>query len=146
MFCISGCLLQAGNFIHSDVVTLTIQLITQTSSLHAYSVQRLFSALLTGYAQQPLAQIACWCVGEYGDQLFSVSVVDDGQEPLQVAGLVGFLARLFSLRLVSGDFPLPSSLAGVPASYFLSAHPVQFEGLALSLFHHISIGLLTAAS
>lgn len=73
---------QAGNYIRSDVVTVTIQLIAETASLHAYSVQQLFHAMQTSYAQQPLVQVASWCIGEYGDQMFC-AVEDD--ETLQVS-------------------------------------------------------------
>ncbi|KAL8613855.1 AP-1 complex subunit gamma-1 [Nucella lapillus] len=75
-------LTMAGNYIRSDVVTVTIQLIAETASLHAYSVQQLFRAMLASYAQQPLVQVASWCLGEYGDQIFSGNV--DDEEPLQV--------------------------------------------------------------
>lgn len=76
------CLSQAGNYIRSDVVTITIQLIAETTSLHGYSVQQLFRAMQQDYTQQPLVQVASWCVGEYGDQLFSTTIEDE--EPLQV--------------------------------------------------------------
>ena len=76
------CLSQAGNYIRSDVVTITIQLIAENAALHAYSVQQLFRAMQASYAQQPLVQVASWCIGEYGDQMFSSAVEDD--EPLQV--------------------------------------------------------------
>ena len=86
--------IQAGNYIRSDVVTVTIQLIAETTGLHADSVQQLFRAMQTGYAQQPLAQVACWCIGEYGDQIFSSSVEDE--EPLQV-GFICFISISFFL-------------------------------------------------
>ncbi|XP_076470674.1 AP-1 complex subunit gamma-1-like isoform X2 [Babylonia areolata] len=72
----------AGNYIRSDVVTVTIQLIAETASLHAYSVQQLYRAMQASYTQQPLVQVAAWCIGEYGDQIFSASVEDE--EPLQI--------------------------------------------------------------
>jgi AP-1 complex subunit gamma-1 len=65
------------------VVTIAIQLIAETANLHAYSVQQLYRALTTSYAQQPLVQVAAWCLGEYGDQIFSASGLEE-EEPLQV--------------------------------------------------------------
>ncbi|XP_025076007.1 AP-1 complex subunit gamma-1-like isoform X3 [Pomacea canaliculata] len=76
-------LTSAGNYIRSDVVTITIQLIAETTSLHGYSVQQLFRAMQQDYTQQPLVQVASWCVGEYGDQLFSTTIEDE--EPLQIS-------------------------------------------------------------
>ena len=74
--------LQAGNYIKGDVVTIVIQLVSETTSLHAYSVQQLFRALRTHYTEQPLAQVAAWCIGEYGELINSQNVEDE--EPLQV--------------------------------------------------------------
>ncbi|KAK7478395.1 hypothetical protein BaRGS_00030399 [Batillaria attramentaria] len=84
----------AGNYIRSDVVTVTIQLIAETTSLHAYSVQQLFRAMQADYSQQPLQQVGAWCIGEYGDQLFSTNIEDE--EPLQVTeeDVVKVLERL----------------------------------------------------
>jgi AP-1 complex subunit gamma-1 len=73
----------AGNYIKGDVVTVVIQLVSKTSSLHAYSVQQLFRLLSLDYTQQPLAQVAAWCIGEYGELMSSTNVEDE--EPLQVS-------------------------------------------------------------
>ncbi|XP_005091259.1 AP-1 complex subunit gamma-1 isoform X2 [Aplysia californica] len=73
----------AGNYIKGDVVTIVIQLVSETSSLHAYSVQQLFRALRVHYTEQPLAQVAAWCIGEYGDLIHSHCLEDE--EPLEVS-------------------------------------------------------------
>ncbi|BFZ13168.1 hypothetical protein BsWGS_16207 [Bradybaena similaris] len=75
-------LITAGNYIKGDVVTIAIQLVSETSSLHAYSVQQLFRFLRNDYTQQPLAQVAAWCIGEYGELINSVNIEEE--EPLQV--------------------------------------------------------------
>ncbi|XP_059176379.1 AP-1 complex subunit gamma-1-like [Physella acuta] len=72
----------AGNYIKGDVVTIAIQLVSETSTLHAYSVQQLFRALRSDITQQPLAQVAAWCIGEYGELINSSSVEEE--EPLHV--------------------------------------------------------------
>ena len=46
------------------------------------SVQRLFLALKDDPSQQALSQVACWCVGEYGDVL--VHGNSEEADPIQV--------------------------------------------------------------
>jgi len=71
----------AGNYMRDDMVSCLIQLIQETSNLHAYTVQQLYRAMCSDISQQPLVQVATWCIGEYGDQLFLATTDDD--EPLQ---------------------------------------------------------------
>ncbi len=51
-----------------ETVPNLIQLITNASELHCYTVHKLCRALLTDISQQSLVQVAC-CIGEYGDLL-----------------------------------------------------------------------------
>ncbi|XP_047224329.1 AP-1 complex subunit gamma-like 2 [Girardinichthys multiradiatus] len=59
----------AGGDVRDETVPNLIQLITNTSELHCYTVHKLYRALLTDISQPPLVQVACWCIGEYGDLL-----------------------------------------------------------------------------
>ncbi|KAG7227387.1 hypothetical protein INR49_000392 [Caranx melampygus] len=59
----------AGGDVRDETVPNLIQLITNTSELHCYTVHKLYRALLTDISQQSLVQVACWCIGEYGDLL-----------------------------------------------------------------------------
>lgn len=53
-----------------DVVSSTIQLISETPAQQAYISQQLWQALEQDTAdRQPLTQVATWCIGEYGDAL-----------------------------------------------------------------------------
>ncbi|XP_030831874.1 AP-1 complex subunit gamma-1 isoform X2 [Strongylocentrotus purpuratus] len=72
----------AGNNVPDESVASLIQMISDTSSLHAYTVQQLYKAVKDDISQQPLAQVSAWCVGEYGDLL--VQGVVDEEEPIQV--------------------------------------------------------------
>ncbi|XP_049624385.1 LOW QUALITY PROTEIN: AP-1 complex subunit gamma-like 2 [Suncus etruscus] len=72
----------AGTYVRDDAVANLIQLIGGAQELHAYSVHRLYSALAEDISQQPLVQVAAWCIGEYGDLLLAGSCEDT--EPLQV--------------------------------------------------------------
>jgi len=74
----------AGNFVRDDMVSVLIQLVQETSSLHAYTVQQLYRALCNDISQQPLVQVATWCIGEYGDLLFSTAGLED-EEPIQTS-------------------------------------------------------------
>ncbi|NXW48920.1 AP1G1 protein, partial [Nyctiprogne leucopyga] len=72
----------AGSYVRDDAVPNLIQLITNSVEMHAYTVQRLYKAILGDYSQQPLVQVASWCIGEYGDLL--VSGQCEEEEPIQV--------------------------------------------------------------
>uniref|UniRef100_A0A8C4U5T4 AP-1 complex subunit gamma n=1 Tax=Falco tinnunculus TaxID=100819 RepID=A0A8C4U5T4_FALTI len=71
----------AGSYVRDDAVPNLIQLITNSVEMHAYTVQRLYKAILGDYSQQPLVQVASWCIGEYGDLL--VSGQCEEEEPIQ---------------------------------------------------------------
>ncbi|XP_059860801.1 AP-1 complex subunit gamma-like 2 isoform X2 [Delphinus delphis] len=75
-------LMTAGTHVRDDAVANLTQLIGGAQELHAYSVRRLYSALAEDISQQPLVQVATWCIGEYGDLLLEGSCEET--EPLQV--------------------------------------------------------------
>ncbi|XP_061204573.1 AP-1 complex subunit gamma-1-like isoform X4 [Neopsephotus bourkii] len=75
-------LTMAGSYVRDDAVPNLIQLITNSVEMHAYTVQRLYKAILGDYSQQPLVQVASWCIGEYGDLL--VSGQCEEEPPIQV--------------------------------------------------------------
>ncbi|CAL8090419.1 unnamed protein product [Calicophoron daubneyi] len=70
----------AGNYARDDVVSSLIILISQNPDLHAYATTHLFNALRESMTQQPLVQVASWCIGEYGDLLVAGSV-EAGDKP-----------------------------------------------------------------
>ncbi|XP_032712229.1 AP-1 complex subunit gamma-like 2 isoform X1 [Lontra canadensis] len=72
----------AGTHVRDDAVANLTQLIGGAQELHAYSVRRLYSALAEDICQQPLVQVAAWCIGEYGDLLLEGSCEET--EPFQV--------------------------------------------------------------
>uniref|UniRef100_A0A8C5BLS5 AP-1 complex subunit gamma n=1 Tax=Gadus morhua TaxID=8049 RepID=A0A8C5BLS5_GADMO len=71
----------SGSYVRDDSVPNLIQLITNSVEMHAYTVQRLYKALLDDISQQPLVQVSSWCIGEYGDLL--VSGQCEEEEPIQ---------------------------------------------------------------
>ncbi|XP_069491572.1 AP-1 complex subunit gamma-1 isoform X2 [Ambystoma mexicanum] len=72
----------AGSYVRDDAVPNLILLITNSVEMHAYTVQKLYKAILDDISQQPLVQVSSWCMGEYGDLL--VSGQCEEEEPIQV--------------------------------------------------------------
>lgn len=72
----------AGGDVRDETVPNLIQLITTASELHCYTVQKLYRALVKDISQQSLVQVACWCIGEYGDLLLKGECEEI--EPVQV--------------------------------------------------------------
>ncbi|XP_071043695.1 AP-1 complex subunit gamma-1 [Parasteatoda tepidariorum] len=67
----------AGNYVIDDVVGNLIQLISESTTLHTYTVQQLWKQLIGDLAtKQPLVQVASWCIGEFGDLLNSAEGQD----------------------------------------------------------------------
>uniref|UniRef100_A0A8C7YF07 AP-1 complex subunit gamma n=1 Tax=Oryzias sinensis TaxID=183150 RepID=A0A8C7YF07_9TELE len=73
----------AGGDVRDETVPNLIHLITSASELHCYTVHKLYRALLTDISQQSLVQVACWCIGEYGDLLLKGECQET--EPVQVS-------------------------------------------------------------
>ncbi|KAK6185231.1 hypothetical protein SNE40_007508 [Patella caerulea] len=76
-------LVMAGNHVRGDVVSMLIQLISETKTLHGYIALQMYKALSNDFTQQPMAQVAIWCIGEYGEHMFSTNVEDE--EPVDVS-------------------------------------------------------------
>lgn len=69
-----------------DVVACTIQLISETQAQQNYAVGALWRALEKDTAdKQPLAQVATWCIGEYGDLLLYGPPLEDAETPVDVS-------------------------------------------------------------
>ncbi|XP_072006771.1 AP-1 complex subunit gamma-like 2 [Engystomops pustulosus] len=75
-------LVTAGESVRDDAVSHLIQLISGSSELHSYIVQRLYKAVRRDIVQQPLVQVAAWCIGEYGDLLINGACEEE--EAIQV--------------------------------------------------------------
>ncbi|KAG5342899.1 AP1G1 protein, partial [Acromyrmex heyeri] len=78
-------LVAAGNYVRDDVVACTIQLISETQSQQGYAVSALWRALEKDTSdKQPLAQVATWCIGEYGDLLLYGPPSEDAESPINL--------------------------------------------------------------
>ena len=64
----------AGNYVRDDVIFNTIQLVSETPDLHPYVVHEAWKAIRDTVSctdKQPLVQVSCWCIGEYGAHLLN---------------------------------------------------------------------------
>ncbi|OXA61578.1 AP-1 complex subunit gamma-1 [Folsomia candida] len=64
----------AGNYMREDVVSSTIQLVSDSAAVQPDAVYCLWEStknLKSLEDFQPLVQVCCWCIGEYGDMLFT---------------------------------------------------------------------------
>ncbi|XP_076655499.1 adaptor protein complex 1, gamma subunit isoform X2 [Halictus rubicundus] len=78
-------LVAAGNYVRDDVVACTIQLISETQAQQGYAVSALWKALEKDTSdKQPLAQVATWCIGEYGDLLLYAPPSEDADAPVSL--------------------------------------------------------------
>ncbi|XP_051156865.1 AP-1 complex subunit gamma-1 isoform X2 [Leptopilina boulardi] len=78
-------LVAAGNYVRDDVVACTIQLISETQAQQCYAVSALWRALEKDTSdKQPLAQVATWCIGEYGDVLLYGPHPEDADAPVDL--------------------------------------------------------------
>lgn len=59
----------AGNYVREEMLAAFIRLVTQTSELQGYTVQKLYSALKEDISQESLTLAGVWVIGEYGDIL-----------------------------------------------------------------------------
>jgi AP-1 complex subunit gamma-1 len=64
-----------------QTIPILIHLISSTASLHSYTVSQLFAAIKANSLHQPLNQVACWCIGEYGEVLLTGSEYADPVQP-----------------------------------------------------------------
>lgn len=63
-------LIAAGNYVRDDVTSSTIQIISSSpSNEQAVITVKLWEAVQETLDNQPLLQVAVWCIGEFGDSL-----------------------------------------------------------------------------
>jgi len=62
-------LIHGGHHIRDDVVNSVTLSISESPDMYGFIVQQLYLALRADIGPQPLVQVACWAIGEYGDSL-----------------------------------------------------------------------------
>ncbi|CAG9760535.1 unnamed protein product [Ceutorhynchus assimilis] len=75
-------LVAAGNSVRDDVISSTIQLISESTNHQSYVSLQLWKALSEDLQnRQPLTQVAVWAIGEYGDQLLEAQPDEEHNIP-----------------------------------------------------------------
>lgn len=107
-------LIAAGNYVRDDVTSSTIQMISSSPSLEqAYITYKFWDSMVQEPQQdnQPLIQVAVWCIGEYGEMLlYSEDSQDVDHRPTE-ASIIELFSRLLcsnQLNIVSKQYALVS--------------------------------------
>jgi len=75
----------AGNHVKDESVNSLIHIISATSELQAYCVNKLFFSLRENLSQDGLAKVALWCIGEYASILISGKSISADNTPVHVS-------------------------------------------------------------
>ncbi|KAL2641623.1 hypothetical protein R1flu_009210 [Riccia fluitans] len=75
---------EPGNYVKEEVLRTLIVVISNATELHGYTVRQLYRAMQRWSGQEGLAQVALWCIGEYGEMLINHLNELPGEEPLTV--------------------------------------------------------------
>uniref|UniRef100_A0A8C8RVY2 AP-1 complex subunit gamma n=1 Tax=Pelusios castaneus TaxID=367368 RepID=A0A8C8RVY2_9SAUR len=98
----------AGSSVPDDAVSRLIQLIGGARELHPYIVRRLYAALANNISQQPLVQVATWCIGEYGDLLQGGSCEEAESMQVEEEQVLALMERVLQSHLT---LPLTRAIA-----------------------------------
>jgi len=86
-------LVVGGNYIRDDsLVASLVQRISSHPELHPYSVRALYRAVRERPTYQPLAQAACWCMGEFAQYLLESD--DEGHVAISEKQVVGSMENI----------------------------------------------------
>lgn len=131
----------AGNYVRDDVVANVIQLISESNTLHGYITGQLWKCLRSFNEQQPLMQVAAWCIGEYGDLLIEGDSTEDEVVKVSEEEVVDFLQKNLlnnHSSIVTKEFIL---MALVKLSTRFKETTAQIQRLIDSFGSHINVEL-----
>ncbi|KAK9479998.1 adaptin N terminal region-domain-containing protein [Lipomyces japonicus] len=74
----------AGNFVSEQIVSQFISLVSNTSNLQLYAVQKLYSLLRTDITQEGLMLVGTWVIGEYADELIKAGSFEEEENGEEV--------------------------------------------------------------
>lgn len=93
-------LIAAGNYVRDDVTSSTIQIISSSpSNEQAVITVKLWESIQETLDNQPLLQVAVWCIGEFGDSLlYNADLEFTAERPTEAV-----VIELFSKLLCSNQ-------------------------------------------
>ncbi|KAK9494553.1 adaptin N terminal region-domain-containing protein [Lipomyces doorenjongii] len=74
----------AGNYVSEQIISQFIALVSNTSNMQLYTVQKLYSLLRSDITQEGLTLAGAWVIGEYGDELLKAGTFEDEETTLEV--------------------------------------------------------------
>ncbi|XP_077170000.1 AP-1 complex subunit gamma-like 2 isoform X2 [Paroedura picta] len=89
----------AASYVRDDSVPNLTYLIGGAKELHSYAVQQLYEALAQDISQQPLVQVATWCIGEYGHLLLAGSCEEVAPKQVDPEEMLSLLERVLQSHL-----------------------------------------------
>jgi len=96
---------ESGNMVRDDVVFNTIQIVSSSPQLHRYSVHLAWKCLqeIKHCSEfQPLTQVGCWCIGEYGSYLLeNCNEVEGGGEAVSESQVVNWFSSLLASSAIN---------------------------------------------
>nr|XP_056719249.1 AP-1 complex subunit gamma-like 2 [Euleptes europaea] len=92
-------LTMAGSYVRDDAVPNLTHLIGGAKELHGYAVQQLYEAVAQDISQQPLVQVATWCIGEYGNHLLAGSCEEVEPKQVDPEEMLSLLERVLQSHL-----------------------------------------------
>ncbi len=84
----------AGNYIRDDIVSSFITLISNMNDFQFYTMNHLVKLIQDDITQQPLVQVAVWCLGEYGDRYSTTNENDESH--MSIDDIVNLLIRVLN--------------------------------------------------
>ncbi|XP_063157647.1 AP-1 complex subunit gamma-like 2 [Candoia aspera] len=92
-------LTMAGSYVRDDAVPNLIHLIGGAKDLHSYAVHQLYSTVAQDISQQPLVQVATWCLGEYGHFLLDGNCNEVEPQQVDAEEVLDLLERILQSQL-----------------------------------------------
>jgi AP-1 complex subunit gamma-1 len=86
----------SGNTVRDDIVSSFITLVSNTPEYQFYAMNNLVNLIRHDITQQPLVQVAAWCLGEYGDLYNQINSNDENEVHIDDEQIVAILTKVLN--------------------------------------------------